>query len=242
MACRDFTVNDVITLCSDIAENEGIMLQIPEKKKDKLWRTLSGDLSEILSSKTAKLNVTGTSGSKSACSSPVMPRGRTFGFPNASKAKKQDTKTIPGLQGRDIMTITIVVNDSGAPVKTYTEDENIPIEEYDTAKNVFVSRVPMSYKGPTTSSNNNLDLQTFDETEQLNVKLLSHFLQEDIDVEKAKKLKKRMSKVLIKLHTTDLSTAKAFLNAKRFANVRSEIKAELLTFVDKDLKMTRVDS
>merc|ERR1712226_1490172 len=70
------------------------------------------------------------------------------------------------------------------------------------------------------------------------IKSLADILSEDIEVEKANKLKKRMERVLIKLYTTDLETALSFLKVERYAKVHRDILRELLIFVEKDMKMS----
>ena len=68
-------------------------------------------------------------------------------------------------------------------------------------------------------------------------KSLSEVLDEDLTVDKANKLKKRMYNTLIKFHTADLSTLFAFLKLNRYALVREEIKEVLCDFTEQDLNM-----
>ena len=59
----------------------------------------------------------------------------------------------------------------------------------------------------------------------------------DMSDKQSIKLMRRMERVLIKLHTTDVNTALSFLKVDRYKDVRSEAKNELLTFAVKELKV-----
>lgn len=245
MPSREFTVNEVITICSTIADREDIVVQVPTRKPS-LFRRFSEDLTKLtLKSKPS------TSGNNSDSdpeqTSPVVGNRRSstkaannrMEMVTDSKVVKDTEKpnkeNIPGLGGRDVVAIAILVDNQGVPMKTYTEHEDIPSEEYDAANQVYISRVPFredeetkyARKSPRPSISGS----------GANTKKLSDVLAEDIDVDKANKLKKRMGKVLIKLHTTDLRTAQSFLKLERFDNVRREITRELVNFVQKDMKM-----
>ena len=247
MPSRELTVNDVLTICSTIADREDITVQTPTRKPS-LFRRFSEDLTK-LTIKSKPGTSANNSDSDPDQTSPVVQSGRRRSSAKQSSrmemvtdnkvvkdtTEKPNKENIPGLGGRDVVAIAILVDNQGVPMKTYTEHEDIPSEEYDAANQVYISRVPFrededkkyAKKSPRTSVSSGGS----------NVKRLSDILAEDIDVEKANKLKKRMRKVLIKLHTADLRTAQSFLKLDRFDSVRKEIKRELINFVEKDMKV-----
>jgi len=236
MPTREFTVNDVIKICADLAYKENIMVQIPTRKPS-IFRRFSEDLTKLTVK--AKSGNNSDSDQDSGENSPIM---YSQGNVNTNRmevvtdskivkdTEKPSNENIPGLRGRDVVAIAILVDNQGVPMKTYTEHEDIPSEEYDAANQVYISRVPFP-ESPSSRKNSRPT------SNGLNVKTLYDFLSEDIDVEKANKLKRRMTKILVKLHTTDLQTAQSFLKLERFEKVRHEIRNELVHFVEKDLKM-----
>ena len=216
------------------------MVQVP-RRKTSLFRRFSADLSKLTVKPTRSTGNMSDAESSSTEVSPILQNRRKSIDPPRKRMEvisddkiirdtdKTEPPNIPGLRGRDVVAIAILVDDQGVPMKTYTEHQDIPSDEYDAAKQVYISRVPCADPVPKRRESTT--------SHRLNVKPLSTVLSEDLDTEKAKKLSKRMSKVLNKLHTTDLDTALALLKVERFLRVRKEIKEELLIFAEKDLKM-----
>ena len=241
MPYTGFTVNEIIKICCDIASIEGIMVQQPRVVKRSVLRRFNKDINNLSvkvrrsCSLNSDVDWTGNrSNSIRQCmhKSESSPSIAIDTDDNTADKEEMAKKNIPGLRGRDVVAIAILVDKKGTPIKTYTEHEPIPSDEYEAATQVFMSRVPFPESDPKNKETT--------PTSDVNAKALVDVLTDEMDVVKANSLKKRMSHVLIKLHTTDLSTALSFLKLDRFAHVREEIKSELLTFVKKDLKMTSV--
>ena len=89
--------------------------------------------------------------------------------------------------------------------------------------------MPLQRKKSTASGPNVADI---------NVKTLEDILLNDLNIKGRDALMKRMSNVLPALKTTDLDTAKSFLQLNRYLKVRQDIIKQLNEFVSTDLKMT----
>ena len=238
MPCRDFTCDDIVTICCDIIRRDNIRVkqpQLPAKKKSIFSRS-SSSTSDV-SALARRLSVAngipsvyeGVSGEpkenrKLSVDSSVQ-RMKMLNNKN-SKSLLDPNQNVPGLHGRDIVTMAILVNDNGAPIRAYTEADAIPSEEVDAADRIFLARVP-SVK----NDNSNIINEHGEETV-----LLSEILS-NMDQKQNTKLLKRLDKILMRLHTTDLNTALSFLKVERYADVRKELKEEILTFACKDLKL-----
>ena len=66
---------------------------------------------------------------------------------------------------------------------------------------------------------------------------LIDMLTQQLDEEAKAKLVKKVEKLLVKLHTADLSTARSFLKQDKYSSVRKSIRSELIAFLSKDLKL-----
>ena len=73
---------------------------------------------------------------------------------------------------------------------------------------------------------------------QADVKTLEDILLNDLNIKGRDGLMKRMSNILRPLKTTDLDTAKSFIELPRYSHVRQNVIQQLDEYVAKDLKMT----
>lgn len=214
------------------------MVQIPTQKTS-VFRRLSEDLTKLTvrgsrSDLESDSNVIKRTLSRRKSDDPAKRVAEVVQDDKIVKdVEKTNKENIPGLGGRDVVAIAILVDGEGAPMKTYTEHQDIPSDEYDAAKQVFISRVPCA--DPEENKRKNSTSPAL--SERLNIKPLADVLLDHIEVDQANKLKRRMCKVLIKLHTTDLETALSFLKVERYGKVRRDILNELVMFAERDLKM-----
>lgn len=241
MPCRDFTADDIITICCDIAKRDGIVVQQPQKKSGFFRRSSS-------STSTTQNNESSALVRRMSCQNGIPSADNTDTVVNLqqrkfSKAEQQSSRKSPprnpyeqsvaGLKGRDVVAMAILMNEDGNPIRTYTETQKIPSEEVDAADHILLSRVPVS----TTSPNHKYPENNNNNNNVVNGKPLADLL-EDLDAKQSAKLLKRLDRILIKLHTTDLNTALSFLKVERYRDVRHEAKEELLSFAVKELKVT----
>lgn len=243
MPCKDFSPKDIVCICSEIARSDNI--QVQDARKKSFFRRSSSELDvpslERKSSIARKLSLVNGIPTCDASAKTRIPESPTIDkftrkFSVDSNLDKLDKtnkrkETIPGLRGRDVVAVAILVNDKGLPIKTYTENQDIPGEEIEAANHIFMSRVPVQRNHPQSDKTNNNN-----STSNANIQALANVLT-NLDNNKQEKMMKKLDKTLAKLHTTDLTTALSFLKVDRYADVRREIKAELLLFVTKDLKM-----
>lgn len=242
MPCRDFSSDDIVAICCDIARRDNIRVkEIPEKTKSRFKRSTSS------SSEAAQKQ-----GKSSIARRISLMNGIPSVFPGKSNQQKEadrrlsvdsslssmrDRQTvdsndnIPGLRGRDIVAMAILVDQNGVPMKTYTEAEQIPCDEVDAADKIFLARVPVQNGNQSSDDKSNTS-----EDERNNIPLAD--ILEDIDLKQRQKLMKKLDRILIRLHTTDLNTALSFLKVERYADVRKEIKTEILAFAGKELKLS----
>ena len=235
MPCRDFTEEDIITICCNIAKTDGIVVQ-PLQKKSGFFRRSS--------SSTSTTSEHSALGRRLSCQN-----GIPFANNNAMNSQQQQRKfsmdqsrlrqrnpyeqSVAGLKGRDVVAMAILMNEDGNPIRTYTETQKIPSDEVDAADHILLSRVPVSNANANqmTQYNNN------NNNNDSNSKPLADIL-EDLDAKQSAKLLKRLERILVKLHTTDLNTALSFLKVDRYNDVRTEAKEEMLSFAMKELKVT----
>ena len=242
MPCKDFTTDDIVSICSEIARSDNIVVQLPSKRINIFRRSSSNYETEPAPRKSSiarKLSlVNGIPCDGGKILTPELPsiERRKLSVDSCLNRMKERpiqekrNASVPGLRGRDIVAVAILVDSNGIPIRTYTEDQDIPSDEVESADHIFLSRIPMMNSRKQSS-------QVVAAESNENIKLLEHVLAE-LDENKRQKIMKRLDRILIKLHTTDLNTAVSFLKTDRFANVRKEIKQELLLFVTKELKMT----
>ena len=227
MPCRDFLPEDIITICCDIARRDNILAQQRTKKPSGIFQRLgssSNDEEAPKPPRTSKL-ARGLS-----FSNGIPYIDNTMSEPESPSCRKVDSNAnndVPGLKGRDIVAMAILVNKDGSPIKTYTEAQHIPSDEVDAANNIFLSRVPMASPRQHIPENNNIG----------DYKPLADFL-EQMEPKHSIKLLKRLERILMKLHTTDVNTAISFLKVDRYRDVRQETKDELISFARKELKLT----
>jgi len=234
MPCRDFTAEDIVTICSDIAKRDNIRVQLNQKKSSGFFRRSSSTLST--SSETSALARRMSIQNGIPCVDPnarsVSRKSSVEVSPTQRKAPRNPFEPkVAGLKGRDVVAMAILVNDEGLPIRTYTETQQIPSDEVDAADHIFLSRVPVSTARLSPELNNN-NMNSKD-----NYTALADLL-EDLDNKQSTKLLRRLERILIKLHTTDLNTALSFLKIERYEEVRREAKEELLTFAVKEMKVT----
>ena len=133
---------------------------------------------------------------------------------------------VPGLQGREIVAVAIIVDKKGSPLKTYTEHEDIPKEEIENAGHIYLSRVPIPKQTP--------NLDNFDDYQSLAQ------LFDELDGNKYIRLCQTMDSALSVLHTSDLRTAISFLKIERYKERREEVKKTLMEFVIRELRLCPV--
>lgn len=240
MPCKDFSDDDVVCICSQIALDENIIVQLPTPKRSIFRRPSDTEQQPVQrkSSIARKLSLVNgipcdSSGKEQSPESPRLDRRNSEPtIYNQIKMKHEyNTQNIPGLRGRDIVAVAILVNRDGAPLRTYTEHQDIPEEEIEKAEQIFLSRVPVP--------NKNDKSQILNKVDQGKIKAL-HEVLDGLETSKKEKLFRKMERVLLKLHTCDLNTALSFLKNERYNAVKREIKSEMISFVTKDLKMTPV--
>jgi len=129
----------------------------------------------------------------------------------------QNTEAIAGLHNRDIASVSININ-GGAPA---TEEE---AGEGSESSGVIQFRVPVKEEAD-------------DGKVHIDTQPLVDMLTNELDDETKGKLVKKVEKLLIKLHTTDISTARSFIKQEKYSNVRKSVRSELLTFLGKDMKL-----
>lgn len=242
MPCRDFTADDIITICCDIAKRDGIVVQQAQKKTGFFRRSSSSTSTTQMTESSALVRRMSCQNGIPNADNPdtvVNLQQRKFSTAEQQKSRKSPPRnpyeqSVAGLEGRDVVAMAILMDEDGNPIRTYTETQKIPSEEVDAADHILLSRVPVSttspnHKYPQNNNNNNNNM--------VNGKPLADLL-EDLDAKQQAKLLKRLDRILIKLHTTDLNTALSFLKVERYSAVRHEAKEELLSFAVKELKVT----
>lgn len=238
MPCKDFTTEEIIEICCDIARRDNIRLQqLPGKTKNPFRRSASTVQTSPKPPRSAiarRLSLVNGIPAAANEKSDLKDKRRLSVDSSLQSMKVQQradkSLNVPGLRGRDIVAMAILVNSDGVPMRTYTEHQNIPSEEVDAADKIFIARVPVQNDSQSSDAdNNNIDKKG-------SHKLLAESLH-DIDLKQTQKLTKRVDKILIRLHTTDLNTALSFLKVERYADVRNEIKTEMLAFASKELKL-----
>jgi len=235
MPSKEFSTDDIIRICSEIAKDENIIVQLPNRKG---FFRRSSDVeppSQRKSSIARKLSLVNgipcENGNKEV--NPESPGiNRKISLGNKLSNRHVNKENVPGLKGRNIVAVAILVDDHGVPTKTYTEHDDIPGEEIENAGQIFLSRIPIPFekeKLRKCSSSSGTE----------NTKALVAVLN-DLDEPKRLKLMRKLEKSLSKLYTYDLNTAISFLKTDRYLEVRHEIQAELMLFVNSSLKMTHV--
>ena len=220
MARKGFSNEDIMEICVDVARSESIYVVVNNDEeankhiKSKKKSSISQKLKDIKGGFTRKN------------SSKLLQNGQ-------KGDSTQPPEAVPGLHGRDIVAVAILVGEDGAPIKSYTENDDIPSEEIEAAENVILTRVPVN--APQSKDD------IVKENKDPNVKSVVDILNGELDANDRKRLIKRMEKILIRLHTTDLSTARSFLQTDRYTNVRKSIKTDLLSFITKDMKYLVAD-
>ena len=238
MPCRDFTADDIIAICCDIAKRDGIVVQ-QARKKSGFFRRSSSSTSTTSDSSALGRRLSYQNGIPCAdnTGNGKNVQQRKYSMDQSSRKPRNPFEpNVAGLKGRDVVAMAILMNEDGNPIRTYTETQKIPSEEVDAANHILLSRVPVSAASanqtvPSEYNNNN------NNDNKGNGKPLADIL-DDLDAKQAAKLLKRLERILIKLHTTDLNTALCFLKIERYSDVRLEAKEEMLSFAVKELKLT----
>jgi len=233
MPCRDFTPEDIVTICCDIARRDNIGVQVPNKKSGGgFFRRISNANGNQNNSSSSNVDSEGSPRSAQLSCQYGIPSTDANDNTMAIPQRNPVASNITGLKGRDVVAMAILVDDNGNPIRTYTETQKIPSNVVDSANKIFMSRVPVA----TACSNELLSVNKKSNSNSRYTPLAD--LLEDMPVKQSTKLLKRMERILIKLHTTDLNTALSFLKVERYKDVRSEAKNELLSFAIKELKVT----
>ena len=220
MPGQEFSKDDVLVICIELAKQANVFIKAPSSRNNSI--DIHGGSSADLchssgAQKKGKFYIRKAfSGKKNS-----HPKRK---IPDSTKGEDKKQESVPGLNERDIVAIAILVDEKGTPKKTYTEVQSIPEDEIENSSNVFLSRVPVASKEmeePASSSNNCIPVSS----------ALNH-----IDNAKKDRLFKKMSKHLYKLHTGDRNTALSFLKTAMYENIITEIKVELIYFLEKDFK------
>ena len=220
MPGQEYSKDDVLVICTELAKQANVFIKAPSSRNNSIdiQGESSGDLCHSSGAqKKGKFHIRkALSGKKNSKQKRKML--------DSAKGEDKKQENIPGLKERDIVAIAILVDEKGSPKKTYTELQRIPEDEIENSSNVFLSRVPVAGKEmeePASSSNNCIPVSS----------ALNH-----IDNAKKDRLFKKMSKPLYKLHTGDRNTALSFLKTEMYENIITEIKVELIYFLEKDFK------
>ena len=178
MPCKDFTTEDIICICSEIARSDNLLVQLPNKRASIFRRSTSANETEvprktsIIARKLSLVNGIPCEGTNVTPESPRIEK-RKFSM-DASLSRLQKNKNtqsrykgnVPGLHGRDIVAVAILVDNNGTPIRTYTEHQDIPGDEIESAGHIFLSRIPVpgsAKKAIAPMLNNNENVKTLEE-------------------------------------------------------------------------------
>lgn len=207
-----FTYDEILSICREVAQTDKIFVQVRGANE----RTF-----EINVAEPSKHDENRQRAQKYSIPYSVrIPRGKDRPI---NRHNNNQYENVPGLQGREIVAVAIIVDEKGSPLKTYTEHEDIPKGEIENAGHIYLSRVPIPKQTQT--------LNNFDDYQSL-AQLL-----DKLDGNKYIRLCQTMDDALSVLHTSDLRTAISFLKTERYKDRREEVKKALMEFVVRELRL-----
>ena len=237
MPTKDFTLDEVVQLCCEISTADNILCQVNKQKKSIFKRSNSFEKPSQPIRKTSVIARRLSLVNGIPCMGSNFP-GSIGTFEKLSqevaelKTTNEPKKNVEGLDGRSVVALAILCDENGTPFRTYTEHQDIPEEEINSADKVFISRVPIK---------NYCAVQQITGEDGDTLRSAASVLL-DLDLEKREKLFKKLSRAITKLHTTDFKTASSFIKTDRYAEVKEDIKSEMLDFLTKEIKVLIVSS
>ncbi|XP_065660961.1 uncharacterized protein LOC100205991 isoform X4 [Hydra vulgaris] len=236
MPSEDFTPDEVVQLCCEISIADNLLCRVDKRKRSLFKRSSSVEKPNQPVRKTSHIaqNLSLVNGIPCMSSLP----GSTGALekysqePPASKPTNGQKTDVERLDGRNVVSLAILCDENGTPFRTYTENQNIPLEEFNSTNEIIVTRVPIKCDAESTTEDDNRD-------QGEDLKSAASLLL-DLDTEQRLKLLKKLDGPLAKLHTTDFKTASSFLKTDRYTEAKQVIKTEMINFLIKESKVTIV--